>query len=252
MARGKWPTWEESRRRRGKAIELRQQGLSYKQIRAIVGGSNASMSLWLRDVPLTDLQKARLRRRGVESIRKTAEAHRRRTREKESRIRQEALREMGDVTSQDLFVAGVVAYIAEGTKTKPWRSTEQCHFMNSDPRMILLFVRWTELLGISRADLIFRVMIHESADIPGANQYWAKLLGERVDRLMRPTLKHGNPKTKRRNVGPTYRGCLIVGIRKSADLNRRIDGWFDAMVSRTEHPTHGDFQIPQPQLGAIR
>jgi hypothetical protein len=49
---------------------------------------------------------------------------------------------------------------------------------------------------------------------------------------MRTTLKKGNPKTRRRNVGATYRGCLVVTVRRSGDLNKQLEGWFDAIVSK--------------------
>ncbi len=40
-----------------------------------------------------------------------------------------------------------------------------------------------------------------------------------------PALKRHNPRTVRKNVGADYHGCLIVGVRQSADLYRRIEGW---------------------------
>lgn len=97
MGKGRWPTWEESRRRREKAIQLRQKGMSYKQIRAIVGGSSSSLSLWLRDVPLTDLQKAGLRRRKQEAIERTARKLRQNRLARDAAIKREAAAEMGRV-----------------------------------------------------------------------------------------------------------------------------------------------------------
>jgi methionine salvage enolase-phosphatase E1 len=49
---------------------------------------------------------------------------------------------------------------------------------------------------------------------------------------MRTTLKKGNPKTRRRNIGPAYRGCLVVTVRRSGDLNKQLEGWFDAIASK--------------------
>jgi hypothetical protein len=229
---GVWPTWVESRRRRDRAIELRLQGMSYKQIRAVVGGSMASLSKWLRDIPLTDLQRAGLRRRRLEAVRKTARANHERRLAREAEIRRTTAADIGRMTERDLFVAGVVAYAAEGTKKKPWQSSTPVKFTNSDPRMILLFLRWLSLAGIERSSISFRVAIHQDADIEGALRFWSEVVGVPSGRFKRTTLKRGNPTTRRRNRGPGYRGCLVVGVQRSCDLNKQLDGWFDAMVSR--------------------
>ena len=71
----------------------------------------------------------------------------------------------------DLFIAGVVAYAAEGTKKKPWQTSRPVGFTNSDPRMIRLFLRWLSLMGIDRSSLSFRVSIHRGADVASALRF---------------------------------------------------------------------------------
>lgn len=252
MSKGTWPTWEGSRRRREKAIALRRLGMSYKEIRALVGGSSASMSLWLRDIPVPPEDRVRLRNRQLEATRRTGQANHRRRLEKQARIRQEAALEVGDVTKRELFIAGIVAYAAEGTKQKPWSSKCATQFMNSDPRMIKLFLRWLVCLGVGLEDVTFRLAIHESADIDGALRYWAHLVGVPAETFRRTSLKRGNPRTPRRNTGSSYKGCLCVNVRRSTDLTRRIDGWFDGVLAGTEVVQPGSLPVPQPPLGAER
>jgi hypothetical protein len=191
------------------------------------------MSLWLRDIPVPPEDRVRLRNRQLEATKRTGRANHRRRLEKQKRIRQEAAEELGEVTKRDLFVAGVAIYAAEGSKQKPWQTGTNTILINSDPRMILLFLRWLELIGVKSSSLTFRVAIHETADHIEAVNYWARMVGVPPDHFLRATLKRGNPKTRRRNIGPRYRGCLIVGVRRSTDLTRRIDGWFEALVSRS-------------------
>jgi hypothetical protein len=107
---GRWPTWAEASRRRDRAIELRLQGMSYKQIRSVVGGSMASLSKWLRDIPLTDLQRAGLRRRRLEAVQRTARANHERRLVRDAEIRRTTADDIGSVSDRDLFVAGVIAY----------------------------------------------------------------------------------------------------------------------------------------------
>src|SRR5581483_3279232 len=43
------------------AISLRKDGKSYKEIREVINVSKGTLSLWLKDVVLTDEQKAKLK-----------------------------------------------------------------------------------------------------------------------------------------------------------------------------------------------
>jgi transposase len=244
-----WPTWAESRRRRDKAIELRRQGMSYKQIRAAIGGSMASLSKWLRDVPLSDLQRAGLKRRRREAALKTARANHERRLAREAEIKLTTATDIGSVTERDLFIAGVVAYAAEGAKKKPWQTSRSVMFTNSDPRMIVLFLRWLSLVGIDRSSLSFRVSIHVDAEVEESVRFWADVVGVPPDAFKRTTLKRGNPKTQRRNIGPDYRGCLNVGVCKSCDLNKQLDGWFDALVNRAESRSMGTGHVTAQAAG---
>jgi hypothetical protein len=188
--------------------------------------------MWLRDVPLTDRQRRKLFERRVSNGRARGQANRERRLRKEAEIRRSTAADIGSMTGRDLFIAGVVAYAAEGKKKKAWQTSVMTQFTNSDPRMILLFLRWLDLMGLERSSLSFRVAIHQDADVEGALRYWSKVIGVPVEGFMRTTLKKGNPKTRRRNIGPAYRGCLVVTVRRSGDLNKQLDGWFDAMASQ--------------------
>lgn len=96
--------------------------------------------------------------------------------------------------------------------------------------MILLFLRWLELVGIARDRLVFRVAIHESADVEWASLFWSRVIGIPVDRFSRPSLKRHNPETVRKNIGSDYVGCLTIDVCRSADLLRRITGWYEGMI----------------------
>jgi hypothetical protein len=192
----------------------------------------ASMSKWLRDVPLTERQRDVLRRRQLSAGRKGPQRARERRLAREAEIKRRTASEIDRLTERDLFIAGVVAYAAEGTKRKPWQSSMTVKFTNSDPRMILLFLRWLSLVGVDQASLTFRVSIHEDADVDGALRYWSELTGVPSERFKRTTLKRGNRKTPRRGIGEGYRGCLVIGVYKSGDLNKQLDGWFDAVAGQ--------------------
>jgi hypothetical protein len=91
-------------------------------------------------------------------------------------LRQESKRQLGRLTKRDLFIAGVVAYAAEGAKQKPWQPSAGMKFANSDPRMIMMFVQWLHLIGIDAAAIEFRLHIHRSADVESALKFWVEFL----------------------------------------------------------------------------
>ena len=96
-------------------------------------------------------------------------------------------------------------------------------FINSDPDLILLFLRYMALIGVDRAALTYRLSIHESADIPRATQWWSEIIGVPAERFRRATVKTHNPSTVRKNVGDSYHGCLMVYVPKSSRLYWQVE-----------------------------
>ncbi|MGW3957668.1 hypothetical protein ACWEKM_43905 [Streptomyces sp. NPDC004752] len=213
---------------RDKARELRLQGRTYDQIQWELGCSKSSISLWVRDLPKPERPRSReeaaaIARRGWEAKLGIRDEERQRTKDT-------ARESVGDLSARELFLVGVGLYWAEGTKDKPYARRENVTFVNSDPGMIKVFLAWLDLLGIERERHRYSVMIHESADVAGAEQYWAELIGADRTLFNKTTLKKHNPKTVRKNIGDDYRGCLVIKVLKSADLYRRIEGWWCGIV----------------------
>jgi hypothetical protein len=214
------------------AVAMRQQGHSYREIREVVGVAKSTLSLWLRDIPLTEEQQRALTLRGPVATSARAEENRAVAARRRARVRSQARDQILELSESELFVAGVVAYWAEGSKNKPWRHGQAVQFMNSDPAMIRLFLRWLRLVGVSREALVFRVHIHESADCHGAVRFWSGVVEAPESQFGNPTIKTHKPLTVRKNVGPDYHGCLLVYVRNSASLNLQIEGWFEG-IART-------------------
>ncbi len=216
---------------REKAIAMRKEGRSYQEIRDVVGVSKSTLSLWLRDIPLTDEQQRALDLRSPEGASRRARAIRASAAQRRARIQAEARAQIAELSESELFVAGVALYWAEGSKNKPWRTGARVAFLNSDPAVIRVFLAWLRLLGIEDDRLQYRVLIHESADVSAAEEFWAELVGVSKTTFLRTTLKKHNPRTVRRNVGLGYYGCLCVTVRRSTDLNLKIAGWFEGLAA---------------------
>ncbi|MFF4663995.1 hypothetical protein [Streptomyces sp. NPDC001282] len=221
---------------REKARELRLRGMTYDQIQVELGCSKSSISLWVRDLPKPERKRTReeasaIAKRGWEATLKRREAERQRT-------KQVATEEIGTLSPRELFLLGVGLYWAEGSKAKPHRPQERVTFINSDPHMIEMFLAWLRLLGVRPDHLRFHVHIHETADVPAAEQFWQTLTGADASAFGKTSLKKHSPRTNRKNTGPTYRGCLVVRVLKSADLYRRIEGWWYGIVGAASTPDH--------------
>jgi hypothetical protein len=219
---------------REKASELRLQGMTYDRIQAEPGCSKSSISLWVRDLPKPERKRSReesaaIARRGWEPTLQRREAERAETKARASA-------EVGALSDRELLLLGAALYWAEGAKDKPHARRERVSFVNSDPGMIRLFIAWLDMLGVERGRLTFHVLIHESADIAGAERYWADLVGAHAGAFGKTTVKRHNPKTVRKNVGPTYRGCLVIHVRQSAELYRRIEGTWYGIVGAAFAP----------------
>ncbi|MEU0226587.1 hypothetical protein ABZ177_19765 [Streptomyces sp. NPDC006284] len=220
---------------RERARELRLQGWTYDRIQVELGCSKSSISLWVRDLPKPERRRTReeaaaISRRGWEATLRLRDEERQRTKEA-------AKQAIGTLTPRELFLVGIGLYWAEGGKDKPYDRRESVVFVNSDPGMVRVFLAWLDLLEVERERLRFTVMIHESADVAGAESYWAELVGSDRAAFNKTTLKKHNPKTVRKNVGASYRGCLVIKVLKGADLYRRIEGSWYGIVLGATRPT---------------
>ena len=221
---------------RAVAEAMRRQGHSYSEIQQVVGVSTSSLSLWLRNIPLTEEHRIAIEQRRVAGRARTTETLRGRRMAREQQIREAARSQIQELAESELFVAGLVAYWAEGAKAKPWMSSPSVVFMNSDPGMVQLFLAWLQLLGIGPDRMSFRVSIHESAEVDAAVSFWAGVVEVQAQKFMRSTLKHHKPTTARKNVGGAYHGCLAIRVSRSTEFGRQIAGWFEGLVRHLPAP----------------
>ena len=232
------PAW--TRRPRAKdnlretALAMRKEGRSYREIGEVVGVAKSTLSLWLRDVELTQEQRLALTLRSPAGATRRARAIRASAAQRRTRVQAEARAQITQLSESELFAAGVVVNWAEGAKNKPWRTGQAVKFMNSDPRLIQLFLAWLRLAGVTPDRLIFRLHIHQSADVTDAVAFWSNVVDAPASQFGSTTIKTHNPKTVRKNVGAEYHGCLVVYVRDSPALNLQIEGWFEGLSAAAQ------------------
>lgn len=113
------------------------------------------------------------------------------------------------------FVLGVILYWAEGTK----KFTE-FQFINSDPKMIKIMVRWIEkYMGFKKESLKIRLFIHQSYADEKCEEFCADILGIPSDTLYKTIYKQTPHDVKK----PTkYKGCLRIGISEIENLRKML------------------------------
>lgn len=220
-------------REREQALAFRRQGLSYSEIRRRVPVAKSSLSLWLRQVGLSAWQQQRLRERKLAPWRKGPQKRHEMRLQRITRVSADARQKAQQfLRRRDMaWLLGTSLYWAEGTKIKAWRGAdERVTFVNTDPAMVNIIQDWLKrYCAVEDSDFHFDLYIHEKANIPTAQEFWAHSLG--IDRARLHTyLKRHNPSPKRHNIGASYYGTMRVRIRRSMDLSHRIAGWVQELI----------------------
>ncbi|MGK5675876.1 helix-turn-helix domain-containing protein [Micromonospora sp. URMC 106] len=226
------PPPERTRRPRAKddlrsaAVGLRAEGRSVNEIARQLGVAKSTAYQWVRHLPLDPDEAVAERRRAHSSLMTEARwaAHREARDAAQAAERARAASVVGCLGDRDLLLLGAAIYWCEGTKSKPWRRDDRLQFVNSDPGLLALFLRFLEVCGIGRDVPSYRVSIHETADCEAATKWWARELELPVERFQRASLKKHRPATVRRNAGDGYRGCLVITVPRSRELYWRIEG----------------------------
>lgn len=211
---------------RARARRLRADGWTYPRIRAELGVSSSTLSIWLRDLPRPPIDRAA---RTAHLDRVYGEPRRLATERQREAQRAAAAAQIGELSDRELLIAGTVLYWAEGAKSKPYRRSEVVALINSDPNVIRLYIRWLGLLGVALETCRYNVSIHETADIASAQRFWADVAGVPLAWFSKPVIKRHNPKTNRKNVGTAYHGCLTIRVLQGAEIYRCIEGWWSAI-----------------------
>ncbi|MEU1964960.1 helix-turn-helix domain-containing protein [Micromonospora sediminicola] len=229
---------------RAEAVRLRAAGRSVNQIAEQLGVAKSTAYQWVRHLPLDPDEVTAERRRAHSKAMTDARwsAYRESRDAAQAAEHTRAAGAVGGLGERDLLLLGAAIYWCEGAKSKPWRRPVTVQFVNSDPGLLALFLRFLDVCGVDRAVPTYRVSIHESADAEAAVRWWAQRLRLPADRFRRTVLKRHNPTTVRRNTGDTYHGCLVITVPRSRALYWRIEGMISELfrIADEDRAQEGD------------
>lgn len=213
-----------------RARELRAKGKSIKWIAKELLVSPGSVSLWCRDVRLSEEQIEQLQKQAkdpyygkrLDNVLKQQRIRKEKTR----RLKREGRELINEISKRELLLIGTALYWAEG-----YKKDSQAGLGSSDPIMILMIVKWLkECFGYKLDDLMFRVTVNEAHEyrIDSIVNYWANLLEVGRDKFHKPFYQRVKWKKVYENPEKYY-GVLRIRVRKSVDFLRKIHGMIEGL-----------------------
>lgn len=212
---------------REKAIQMRKDGTSYREILQEIPVAKSTLSLWLRSVGLSNPQMQRLTQKRLDAIRRGAD-RKKEIRENESlELINAGIRDIGKLNKRELWLVGATLYWAEGSKQHAHNPSVGVIFSNSDPLMHRFYLQWLKLIKVPIAAIGFELFVHKSRvrEINEFKRWWELQIGLPKDAIQTAYLKSGNTLTNRHNKDDLYHGLLRIKVASSTSLNRRIQGW---------------------------
>lgn len=199
------------------ARQLRKKGKSYSEILKKINVSKSTLSLWLRDIPLTEQQRNNLKGRNKSRYLGSKKNQQKRI-ELTKKIISESKDEAKMLINNKLLLVGLMLYWAEGTK----RGGEIISFSNSDPNMIKLMMRWFRKICLVPEEK-FRIQIHahtlhRKKDI---KNYWSEITKIPLKQFHKLIIKETSLRHRKNKL---YYGTCCIRIC-DVNLFRKIMGW---------------------------
>lgn len=216
-----------------RAIELRKEGKTYREILQEIRVAKSTLSGWLKDISLAKSQEHRITLKKRIAQRKAVEAVKLKRKKVTQELINSGIKDIDKINARDLFILGVGLYWAEGAKQKEvFNISQAVDFTNSDVFVIKVFLRWLYVCcGVDTSSIKFELYIHESVGVAGikeAVKWWKSNLGIAETKEIKCRLKR-HELSSRRHIFD-YHGQFRVKVLKSTNLNRKISGWIAGIM----------------------
>jgi transposase-like protein len=186
---------------RERAIQLRQQGNTYSEIKRQLGIGKSTLSDWLSKYPLTQKQFQDLQTRiknnkeiAIEKFRETSRLKR------ERRLKYAYETEKNRLLSlslKELEIAGLFLYWGEGAK----RINGYIGINNTDPKVVQFSLYWLiKILKIPKEKIRVSLHLYKDMDIYKEIDYWSTELNIPKGQFRKPYIKTSN------RTGLTHKG----------------------------------------------
>ncbi len=219
-----------------KALSLRRQGESIKDIAKKLQVSPSSVSLWCQSIVLTKNQLSNLHSKQIAAgqigRQKGADANKNKRLQAILDAEKSADSDIGKISNKDLFFIGLGIYWGEGVKSR----TGQAAVVNSDSRIIKISKLWfSKCLSVPDADFrpyLYISHSHKNREAELMN-YWSKVLNLPISQFKSPIYIHQKAKQKYEN-HDSYYGVIALRVLKSTNLKYKILAMLNVLNERLE------------------
>jgi len=187
--------------------------------------SKSSISLWVRNIKLTDDQKRALSQKGLtkESIERRRATRLSRENARRQIIVDAAREEIDTLSELELKLIGVALYWAEGGKTN--RGSVQ--LSNGDPRIIRLMMKFfKKICKVPKEKFRAHIHIHPHLNIKKAENYWSSISGIPLNQFYKTYSKPNKASQNKKDSLPF--GTFDIYVH-STELFLKIKGWIEGI-----------------------
>lgn len=214
------------------AEKLRSTGYSYNMISRRLGIAKSTLSNWFKDQPFTPNREV-LERIQYGPIRSGEKAHNRRVQEIVT-IKRTGIKELGELSTRDLWLLGLGLYIGEGNK-----SHETICIVNSDPNVIKLTIKWfKEICELEDKNITVAIHLYPDNNIWECFKFWSRITGLPIENFRKVQIDTRTNKLsiKKRKLpyGTAHIKVISSGNpERGVRLYRRLAGWIEGALSQT-------------------
>ena len=215
------------------ARKLRKEStLSIDQIAKKLDVSKSSVSLWCRDIMLSQEQMERLKKQKGSFWGRVlgTESNRKKKRDAINLANTYGEKKIKNISKRDLLLIATSLYWSEGSKTD---TTSSWMFVNSDPEMILLMKKFlVSVINIDHDDIVCGIQINQihKIRIETVLNFWKNLLELKDDQIRKPYFIKTNSQKIYENYNDYFGVCRLF-VRKSKNLKYKMLGLIKAMKS---------------------
>lgn len=202
------------------AKKLRAKGWPINKIYRKLGVSKGTVSVWVRDIELTNAQKEKIHKGRFcrEVIERTRLTRLRHENARRQTIVDGAKKNITHLSPNNLFLIAIALYWGEGGKTGG-----VVRLSNSDPRVIQLMMKFfREICGVPKKKFRAHLHIHPHLDHKTAEKYWSRISGIPLKQFYKTYRIQSKASKQKRDSLPN--GTFDIYICNK-ELFLKIQGW---------------------------
>ena len=189
------------------ALRLRQQEMSYSQIKQAIGVSKSTLSGWLKDYPLSKERIDELRGKSERRIERYRETMRKKREKRLLDIYEKERDYILPLSEKEVFIFGLGLYWGEGSKTR----NASLSVSNTDPSIVKFFIFWlNKTFGIPKQKLRINLQLYKDMDIKKELLFWENTLGLARSQFNKPYIKESSVKAINHKGGFGHGTCNVA------------------------------------------